>query len=357
MRTTGSRRHADHVTNAPQFTRATLIKLRNSSPQEHPASPRHARQPPAADLSRSRHDLRLQPSQSPMPDTQRSRRSARHCRPRRLPPRLPQHRLHRPRHRPTTRQRRRHPPTHRRIPSPLTTPPTRTSRTSTPVTDHQHPRPPGSPMNRTASTSWPHTETDPQRRHPRRRRSPSSRRTQAIQRQPLHRPARSRSQRHILGRRTKTHRPTRPLPTASRPRKEGRGSIPSQPGPTHRPPERPRCAKGALRRTRTPATDLRHRDQRTDFAKRGPARPKRLHRNNSHTDWPPPSTPPGVLNNNGSSPSQGRKRRRGPYAFRDSPPALLITPKSLRGGPVAIAQQPLVELARRKSGQFGLEVD
>ena len=31
MRTTGSRRHADHVTNAPQFTRATLIKLRNSS--------------------------------------------------------------------------------------------------------------------------------------------------------------------------------------------------------------------------------------------------------------------------------------------------------------------------------------
>ncbi len=30
MLTTGSRRHADHVTNAPQFTRATLIKLRNS---------------------------------------------------------------------------------------------------------------------------------------------------------------------------------------------------------------------------------------------------------------------------------------------------------------------------------------
>ena len=27
MLTTGSRRHADHVTNAPQFTRATLIKL------------------------------------------------------------------------------------------------------------------------------------------------------------------------------------------------------------------------------------------------------------------------------------------------------------------------------------------
>ena len=31
MLTTGSRRHADHVTNAPKFTRATLIKLRNSS--------------------------------------------------------------------------------------------------------------------------------------------------------------------------------------------------------------------------------------------------------------------------------------------------------------------------------------
>jgi CubicO group peptidase (beta-lactamase class C family) len=30
MLTTRSRRHADHVTNAPQFTRATLIKLRNS---------------------------------------------------------------------------------------------------------------------------------------------------------------------------------------------------------------------------------------------------------------------------------------------------------------------------------------
>ena len=34
MLTTGSRRHADHVTNAPQFTRATLIKLRNSREQQ-----------------------------------------------------------------------------------------------------------------------------------------------------------------------------------------------------------------------------------------------------------------------------------------------------------------------------------
>ena len=31
MLTTGSRRHADHVTNAPQFTRATLIKLRRGN--------------------------------------------------------------------------------------------------------------------------------------------------------------------------------------------------------------------------------------------------------------------------------------------------------------------------------------
>jgi hypothetical protein len=58
----------------------------------------------------------------------------------------------------------------------------------------------------------------------------------ALHWQSVYRPTRHRTQRQILARIAKTHRPARPLPETGRPRATGRGIIPPPPGPAHRAP-------------------------------------------------------------------------------------------------------------------------
>jgi hypothetical protein len=219
---------------------------------------------------RPSHDLRLRPRQGPVPATHHRRRRTPDPRPGRLPPHLPEHRLHRPGHRPTAPPRRAVTRVDRRPPCPLATPPSRTRRTRPHPRHHPRPR----PREVTSPHGHRHQRVANARdrssacRHPRRRRPPPHRHTAAVHRQPLHRPTRHRGRPEILDHRPEAHRPARPLPTPgrrraaparNRQRLRGTANQVSRTSP-------------ALRRPGDASTDLRHGDQRTFPGEPDPSR-------------------------------------------------------------------------------------